>query len=58
MDILQLKDCKIIIKLYESIEGGYEVHFIKTQGEYMEYYQHFEEIKRIIKDYLEIEKEN
>ena len=58
MDILQLKDCKIIIKLYESIDGGYEVHFIKTQGEYMEYYQHFEEIKRIIKDYLEIEKEN
>ena len=58
MDILQLKDCIIIIKLFESINGGYELHFVKKQGEYMEYYQHFEEIKNIIKDYLKIKKEN
>ena len=58
IDILQLKDSKIIIKLFESINGDYEVHFIKKQGEYMEYYQHFEEIKNIIKDYLKINKEN
>ena len=57
-DILQLKDSTIMIKLFESINGGYEAHFIKKQGEYMDYCKHFEEIKNIIKDYLNVKKEN
>ena len=57
-DIFQLKDSIIMIKLFESINGGYEIHFIKKQGEYMEYCKHFEEIKNIIKDYLNVTKEN
>ena len=57
-DIFQLKDSIIMIKLFESINGGYEIHFIKKQGEYMEYSKHFEEIKNIIKDYLNAIKEN
>ena len=47
-----------MIKLFESINGGYEVHFIKKQGEYMDYCKHFEEIKNIIKDYLKVKKES
>ena len=47
-----------MIKLFESINGGYEAHFIKKQGEYMDYCKHFEEIKNIIKDYLKVKKES
>ena len=51
----EFKDCKINIKLFESINGGYEVHFVKTQGDFMDYYQYFQDIKKIIKILLKTE---
>ena len=48
----EFKDCVIKIKLYEFINGGYEVHFTKIKGDFMDYYSYFQEIKKIIKAIL------
>ena len=53
-DELDEKDnnCIIIIKMYEDIEGGYLLNFIKKKGEIEDYYKLFLEIKIIIKELL------
>ena len=48
----EFKDSVIKIKLYEFINGGYEVHFTKVKGEFADYYTYFQEIKKIIKEFL------
>ena len=48
----EFKDSVIKIKLYEFINGGYEVHFTKVKGEFADYYTYFQEIKKIIKEIL------
>ena len=45
----QLIDCILKIELYQSINGGYEVHFNKGEGDIMKYYEYYGEIKSIIK---------
>ena len=46
------KECVIRIELFEFINGGYEVHFNKGEGEIMDYYSYFLDIKKIIKEIL------
>ena len=48
----EFKDSVIKIKLYEFINGVYEVHFTKVKGEFADYYTYFQEIKKIIKEIL------
>ena len=60
-DVLQnfeFKDCIIKIKLFEFIDGGYELHFIKRQGDFTDYYEYFNDIKKIIKEILNYKKDN
>ena len=45
----EFKDCVIKIELLSYINGGYEVHFTKGNGNFTDYYTHFHEIKKIIK---------
>ena len=52
IDNYEFKDCVIKIKFFEFINGGYEVHFIKTKGDFMDYYSYFQDIKKIIKKIL------
>jgi serine/threonine protein kinase len=53
IDNYEFKDCVIKIKFLEFINGGYEVHFIKTKGDFMDYYSYFQDIKKIIKKILQ-----
>ena len=46
------EDCGIKIKLFELIDGGYEIHFNRSQGSFMDYYKNFQNIKIIIKKIL------
>ena len=46
---IRLKSCEIKIKLFESINGGYEVHFNKGEGDFTKYYEYYSKIKSIIK---------
>ena len=48
----EFKDCLIKIELFEHINGGYEIHFTKGKGEFLDYYSYFQEIKIIIKNIL------
>jgi len=41
-------DCKMEIELYEYEKGKYLLEFMRTGGQYSDYYQHFLEIKKII----------
>ena len=41
-------DCKMEIELYEYEKGKYLLEFIRTGGQYSDYYQHFLEIKKFI----------
>ena len=45
-------NCVILIKMYEDIDGGYLLNFIKKKGEIDDYYNLFLEIKIIIKELL------
>ena len=45
-------NCNILIKMYEDIEGGYLLNFIKKKGEIDDYYKLFLDIKKIIKELL------
>ena len=58
LENFEFKDCIIKIKLFEFINGGYEIHFIKVQGDFMEYYTYFNDIKKIIKEILNYKKDN
>ena len=42
------EDCKMEIELYEYEKGKYLLEFMRTGGQYSDYYQHFLEIKKII----------
>ena len=46
---IRLKSCEIKIKLFESINAGYEVHFNKGEGDFTKYYEYYSKIKSIIK---------
>ena len=48
----ELKDCEIRIELFESINGGYEIHFNKGKGYFTDYYTYFLDIKQKIKEIL------
>ena len=48
----EIKDCIIKIKLFQFINGGYEIHFTKEEGDFMDYYSYFQEIKNIIKRFF------
>ena len=41
------EDCKMEIELYEYEKGKYLLEFMRTGGQYSDYYQHFLEIKKI-----------
>ena len=45
-------DCIICIKLYQCTNGGYELNFIRKNGDIEDYYKYFDEIKDIIKQIL------
>ena len=49
---IKFKECVIKIKLYESINGGYEIHFNKAEGDLMKYYGYYSEIKTIIQNII------
>ena len=52
MEYMRKEDCIICLKLYESINGGYELHFIRKKGDVEDYYNYFYRIKEIIKKLL------
>ena len=54
----EFEDCVIKVKLFKFINGGYEVHFIKEKGYLTDYYAHFQDIKKIIKEILNYKKDN
>ena len=58
IDNYEFKDCVIKMKFFEFKNGGYEVHFIKAKGDFMDYYSYFQDIKKIIKKILNHEKDN
>ena len=43
------KDCVIQIKLFQSLNGGYVVRFVRKGGEIEEYYKKLDNIKSIVK---------
>ena len=50
--VIAQKDCVIQIKLFQSLNGGYYVRFVKKEGEIEDYYKNLESIKSIIKKIL------
>jgi len=46
------KNCVIQIKLFQCINGGYLVRFMKKEGEIEEYHKYFQSIKSIVKEIL------
>ena len=52
-EYLRKENCVICIKLYEYIDGGYELHFVKKSGELEDYYKYFNKIKEIITQLLD-----
>ena len=51
-EVTSQKDCVIQITLFQSINGGYLVRFVKKEGEIEDYYKYLESIKSIIKKIL------
>ena len=49
---LKKKDCVIQVKMYESINGGYLLRFVKKSGELEDYYKHLESIISLAKQSL------
>ena len=47
--VIEQKDCKIEIKLFQSLNGGYFIRFVKKEGEIEDYYKNLDIIKSIIK---------
>ena len=52
-ELLRTEDCNICIKLFEYINGGYELHFIRRNGDIEDYYHYFNKIKEFIGKILE-----
>jgi len=48
-EVIDKKDCVIQIKLFQSLNGGYIVRFVKKEGEIEDYYKNLDSIKSIIK---------
>ena len=46
------KNCVIQIKLFQCINGGYLIRFMKKKGEIEEYHKYFKSIKSIVKEIL------
>ena len=53
LELLRTEDCNICIKLVEYINGGYELHFIRRNGDIEDYYYYFNKIKEFIGIILE-----
>ena len=51
-EVIPQKNCVIQIKLFQCINGGYLVRFMKKEGEIEEYHKYFQSIKAIIKEIL------
>ena len=51
-EIISQKDCVIQITLFQSINGGHLVRFVKKKGEIEDYYKYLDSIKSIIKKIL------
>ena len=51
-EIISQKDCVIQITLFQSLNGGYLVRFVKKEGEIEDYYKYLDSIKSIIKKIL------
>ena len=51
-DQIEEKDSIIQVKLFESINGGYLIRFVKKGGEIGDYYKNLDNIIKIIKDLL------
>ena len=49
---LQKKDCVIQVKMYESINGGHLLRFVKKSGELDDYYKYLENIISLVKQLL------
>ena len=47
-EVIDKKDCVIQIKLFQSLNGGYIVRFVKKEGEIEDYYKNLDSIKSII----------
>jgi serine/threonine protein kinase len=50
--VIAHKDCVIQVKLFQSLNGGYLVRFVKKEGEIEDYYKNLDSIKSIIKKIL------
>ena len=51
-EVIAHKDCVIQIKLFQILNGGYLVRFVRKEGEIEEYHKYLEIIKSIIKKIL------
>ena len=51
-EVTSQKDCVIQITLFQSLNGGYLVRFVKKEGEIEDYYKYLDSIKSIIKKIL------
>ena len=47
--VIEKNNCVIRVELFESVNGGYIVLFVKKGGEIEDYYLYLDEIKKIIK---------
>ena len=46
---IKQKDCIIQVKLFESVNGGYLIRFVKRGGEIEEYHKNLDKIMKIVK---------
>ena len=51
-DDLKKKDCVIQIKMYESVNGGHLLRFMKKEGELEDYYKNLEKLNTLVKNIL------
>ena len=51
-DVIEKKDSKIRVKLFESVNGGYIIRFVKKGGEIEDYHKNLDNIIAIIKQLL------
>ena len=51
-EVISQKNCVIQIAIFQSLNGGYLLRFMKKEGEIEDYYKNLESIKSIIKAIL------
>ena len=51
-DELRKKECVLQVKLFESVNGGHLLRFVKKNGEIEDYYKNLSEIKPLVKSLL------